>query len=64
MYTTVLLKVKLTYHELPREEVKSPSLEVFKKHADMALKALISGHGDGGLTVGVILEVFPTLMIL
>ena len=34
---------------LPREVVKSPSLEVLKKH--VALRDVVSGHGGDGLTV-------------
>ena len=30
----------------------SPSLEVFKKYADVALRDTARGHGDGGLVVG------------
>jgi len=37
---------------LPREVVKSLSLEVFKSHGDVALKDVVSGHGGGGLMVG------------
>ena len=38
--------------QLPREVVQSPSLEVFKNHVDMALRDVVSGHGGGGLVVG------------
>jgi len=41
------------WHRLPREGVESPSLEVFKKHVDVALRDLVSGLGEGGLVVGV-----------
>ena len=35
------------WHRLPREVVKSPSLEVFKKSGDVALRDVVSGHsGD------------------
>jgi len=37
---------------LPREVVESPSLEVFIKRADVALRNVVSGHGGDGLTVG------------
>ena len=40
------------WHSLPREVVESPSLEVFKKRADVALRNVVSGHGGGGLTAG------------
>ena len=29
--------------------LESPSLGVFKKHGDVALCAMVSGHGEGGL---------------
>ena len=37
---------------LPREVVESPSLEVFIKRADVALRNVVSGHGGDGLTFG------------
>ena len=36
------------WHRLPREMVKSPSLEVFENHVDMALRDTVSGHGVMG----------------
>ena len=33
------------WHRLPREVVESPPLEVFKKHGDVSLKGMVSGHG-------------------
>ena len=38
--------------QLPREVVQSPSLEVFQNRVDMALRDVVSGHGGGGLLVG------------
>jgi len=32
--------------------VESPSLEVFKKHGDVAQKEMVSGHGGDVLMVG------------
>ena len=40
------------WHRLLREVVESLSLEVFKSHGDVALKDVVSGHGGGGLMVG------------
>lgn len=31
--------------------VELPSLEELKKHGDVGLRAMVSGHGEGGLTV-------------
>ena len=39
------------WHRLPREVVESPSLEVFEKHVDVALRDVVSRHGGDGLVV-------------
>ena len=38
--------------QLPREVVESLSPEVLKIHGDVALRNVVSGHGRGGLEVG------------
>ena len=46
-------RVMRHWHRLPRGVVvESPSLEVFKKCEDLALRAVVSGHGGDGLMVG------------
>ena len=40
------------WHRLPREVGESPSLQVFKKRVDVALRDVVSGHGGDGLAVG------------
>jgi len=39
-------------HWLPGKVVESLSLEVFKNHGNVALRDVVSGHGGGGLMVG------------
>ena len=40
------------WHRLPRQVMESLSLEVFKNHVDVALRDVVSGHGDDSLTLG------------
>lgn len=40
------------WNRLPKDMVESPSLEAFKNGVDVALKDMVSGHGGGGLAVG------------
>jgi len=40
------------WHRLPREVVKSPSLEELKSRVDVALRDAGSGHGGNWLAVG------------
>ena len=42
----------MSWNRLLREVVQSPSLEVFQSHARVALRDVVSGHGGGGLMVG------------
>ena len=39
------------WHRLPREVVKSQSLEMFMNHGEMALRDMVSGHGGGVVAV-------------
>ena len=42
-------RVAMHWHRLHREVVESPSLEMFKKLVVMALRDVVSGHGEVGL---------------
>ena len=46
------LRAVLPWHRLPREVVKSLSPEVSQHRVDVALRDVVSGHGGGGLVVG------------
>ena len=39
-------------HRLPRKVVLSLSMKVFKNHGDVALRAVVSGHGGDELVDG------------
>ena len=45
-------RVVMPWNRLSREVVKSLSLKVFKKHIEVALKDMVSGHGGDELMVG------------
>ena len=44
-------RVVLQWHRLHREVVQSPSLEVFQSRVDVALRDVVSGHGEDGLVL-------------
>jgi len=44
-----LERVVMHWNRLPREV---SSLEVLKNHGDVAMRAMVSRHGGGGLAVG------------
>ena len=50
-------RVVLQWHRLSREAVETSFLEVFKNHGDVVRGDMISGHGGGGVGLG-ILEAF------
>ena len=54
-------RVVMHGHRMPREVVGSPSLRVFRKRGDVALRDTVGGHGGGGLELGLTLEVFTIL---
>ena len=39
------------WNRLPREVVESPSLEMLHDHVNVALRAMVSGHGRDGLAI-------------
>jgi len=41
-------KVVMRWHRMPREVVRSPSLEVPRNHGDVAVMDMVSGHGGVG----------------
>jgi len=45
-------RVVRQWQRVPGEVVESQSLEVFQKHGDVALRDVVSGHGGGGLLLG------------
>ena len=51
MEKCILKKSGEAVAQLPREVVQSPSLEVFKKHVDVALRARVSRRGGDRLQV-------------
>ena len=42
----------MLWKRLPRDLVEPPSLEVFKRRADVSLRDMVSEHGEYGLMVG------------
>ena len=48
-----LERAVMHWHRLPREVMELLSLEVIKKRVDVGLRAMVNGHGQDGLAVGV-----------
>ena len=44
-------RVVMHWHRLPWEVAESLLLEVFRNCVDVALRDVVSGHGEGGLMV-------------
>lgn len=42
----------MDWNALPGEVGRSPPLEVLSNHGDVALRDMGSGHGGGGLVIG------------
>ena len=42
----------MLWKRLPRDLAEPPSLEVFKRRADVSLRDMVSEHGEYGLMVG------------
>jgi len=58
-------RVVVHWNRLPREVVVSLSLEMLKKHVDVALRDVVSRHGRDGLKVGLDdLSGFPAFISL
>jgi len=59
-------RVVMHWNRLSREVLESLSLEVSKKHRDVALRDLVSGCGGDGSIFGLddLGVFFPTLLIL
>ena len=65
MKETLLQKSGDALALLPREVVKSPSLEMFKNYRDVALRDVVSGRGGVCSCLDfTIFLVFPTLTII
>jgi len=57
-------RVMMHWHRLPREVVGSLSLDMFKNHGDVALRDVVSGHGeDGWMILGVLSNINDSMII-